>query len=114
MRRVVVTGLGIVTPLATGIEETWSEPVGRGSPGQGTITALRRERIWPPPMHVKCKLGDGTDGTFNPDDWMAPKERLARSTTSSFSAWPPLTQAIKLTRAGRPSDDRKPGADGLF
>ena len=27
MRRVVVTGLGMVTPLAAGVEETWARPV---------------------------------------------------------------------------------------
>ena len=37
MRRVVVTGLGIVTPLATGIEETWSRMLA-GVSGAGPIT----------------------------------------------------------------------------
>ncbi|MGB3406919.1 MAG: beta-ketoacyl synthase N-terminal-like domain-containing protein, partial [Jannaschia sp.] len=37
MRRVVVTGLGMVTPLASGVEETWRRLIG-GQSGAGTIT----------------------------------------------------------------------------
>ena len=37
MRRVVVTGLGMVSPLATGIEETWSRLLA-GQSGAGAIT----------------------------------------------------------------------------
>lgn len=73
MRRVVVTGLGLVTPLASGVEESWSRILD-GQSGAGTITRFNPERVT---TKYACEVpyGEGTDGTFNPDDWMAPKER---------------------------------------
>jgi 3-oxoacyl-[acyl-carrier-protein] synthase II len=72
MRRVVVTGLGLVTPLATGVEETWSRLLA-GQSGAGTITRFDASHL-ATTYACEVKRGDGTDGTFNPDDWMEPKE----------------------------------------
>ncbi|NUB42960.1 beta-ketoacyl-ACP synthase II [Fertoebacter nigrum] len=73
MRRVVVTGLGMVTPLACGVEETWSRLIA-GQSGAGPITRFDASRVV---TQYACEIpmGDGTDGTFNPDDWMEPKDR---------------------------------------
>lgn len=73
MRRVVVTGLGLVTPLACGVEETWKRLLA-GDSGAGPITRFDAERVV---TKYACEvpLGDGTEGTFNSDDWMEPKER---------------------------------------
>ncbi|MCH2093534.1 MAG: beta-ketoacyl-ACP synthase II [Rhodobacteraceae bacterium] len=73
MRRVVVTGLGLVTPLACGVEETWSRLL-EGQSGAGTITKFDASHLG---TDYACEvpLGDGTDGTFNPDDWMPAKDR---------------------------------------
>lgn len=73
MRRVVVTGLGMVTPLACGVEETWSRIIA-GESGAGTITRFDASHLQ---TDYACEipLGDGSDGTFNPDDTMAPKDR---------------------------------------
>jgi 3-oxoacyl-[acyl-carrier-protein] synthase II len=73
MRRVVITGLGLVTPLASGVEESWSRILD-GQSGAGPITRFDAERVT---TKYACEvpLGDGADGTFNADDWMAPKER---------------------------------------
>jgi len=72
MRRVVVTGLGLVTPLATGVEETWSRLLS-GQSGAGPITRFDASHL-ATTYACELKRGDGTDGTFNPDDWMEPKE----------------------------------------
>ncbi len=73
MRRVVVTGLGMVSPLACGVEETWKRILD-GQSGAGPITRFDASNVT---TKYACEVpfGDGTDGTFNPDDWMAPKER---------------------------------------
>ncbi len=73
MRRVVVTGLGLVTPLANGVEETWHRLLNGHSAGR-PITKFDAS---PMPCRIACDvpLGDGSDGTFNPDDWMSAKER---------------------------------------
>ena len=73
MRRVVVTGLGLVTPLADGVENTW-ERILDGQSGAGKITGFDPSRLT---TQYACEvpLGDGTDGTFNPDTYMDPKEQ---------------------------------------
>ena len=73
MRRVVVTGLGLVTPLANGVEESWSRILD-GQSGATAITRFDASRV---ATKYACEvpLGDGTDGTFLADDWMEPKER---------------------------------------
>ena len=73
MRRVVVTGLGLVTPLASGVEETWSAMLA-GKSGAGPITKFDASRVVTPyACEVPC--GDGSGGTFNENDYMEPKDR---------------------------------------
>jgi 3-oxoacyl-[acyl-carrier-protein] synthase II len=73
MRRVVVTGLGLVTPLADGVEASW-ERILDGQSGAGTITGFDPSALT---TQYACEvpLGDGTDGTFNADKYMEAKER---------------------------------------
>lgn len=72
MRRVVVTGLGMVSPLASGVSETWSRLLDGKSAG-ATISKFDASHL---ATTYACEVvwGDGSDGTFNPDDWMAPKD----------------------------------------
>jgi 3-oxoacyl-[acyl-carrier-protein] synthase II len=73
MRRVVVTGLGLVTPLACGTEQTWQ----RLRSGKSGIKHIEKFDV----SDIACKIagqvprGDGADGSFNPDEWMEPKEQ---------------------------------------
>ena len=73
MRRVVVTGLGIVTPLATGVEETWSRMLA-GASGAGPITKFDASDL-PCRIAFEVKRGDGSNGTFNLDQWLDGKEQ---------------------------------------
>jgi len=73
MRRVVVTGLGLVTPLACGVEETWSRLLA-GQSGASPITKFKVDDL---ATKIACQVprGDGADGTFNPDQWVDAKEQ---------------------------------------
>ena len=73
MRRVVVTGLGLVTPLASGVEASWSRLL-NGTSGAATISRFDASGL---ATNYACEVpyGDGSGGTFNPDDWMPAKER---------------------------------------
>jgi len=73
MRRVVVTGLGMLTPLACGVEETWQRLLACKS----GINRVDKFEVSDLPCKIAGQIprGDGTDGTFDPDQWMEPKER---------------------------------------
>ncbi len=73
MRRVVVTGLGMVTPLGCGVEPTWQRLI-KGESGARRIETFDVSDL---PSQIACIVprGDGTGGTFNPDKWMDAKDR---------------------------------------
>ena len=63
MRRVVVTGLGLVTPLACGVEESWAALAGRQVRRQRR-SPNSRPTIWPTKIACQVPRGDGADGTL--------------------------------------------------
>ena len=73
MRRVVVTGLGMVSPLADGVEVTW-ERLLAGESGAGMIEKFDTTNVI---TKYACEvpLGDGKNGTFNGDAYLEPKEQ---------------------------------------
>jgi 3-oxoacyl-[acyl-carrier-protein] synthase II len=73
MRRVVVTGLGMVTPLGCGVEASWRNLLD-GRSGASKVEAFDVSDI---ACKIACSipLGDGSNGTYNPDQWMEPKEQ---------------------------------------
>ncbi|MCL5775596.1 beta-ketoacyl-ACP synthase II [Limibaculum sp. FT325] len=110
MRRVVVTGLGMVTPLACGVEATWSRILA----GQSGANRIRHFDASHLPCQIACEipLGDGTDGTFNADDWLAPKEqrKVDRFITYALTA---AEQAV--TDAGwKPEDPEERERTGVL
>ena len=72
MRRVVVTGIGLVTPLGTGVAESWTRLL-RGDSAAATITHFDASNM---ATDYACEVrrGDGSNGTLNPHDWVEPKE----------------------------------------
>lgn len=73
MRRVVITGLGMVTPLGCGVEITWQRLLA----GQSGARRIKEFKVDDLACQIACRLpvGDGSDGTYNADDWMLPKEQ---------------------------------------
>ncbi|MEA2879492.1 MAG: 3-oxoacyl-[acyl-carrier-protein] synthase [Hyphomicrobiales bacterium] len=73
MRRVVVTGVGMVTPLGCGVEATWKRLLA-GESGARRIEKFNVEDL---AAKIACQIprGDGSNGTYNPDQWMEPKEQ---------------------------------------
>jgi 3-oxoacyl-[acyl-carrier-protein] synthase II len=73
MRRVVVTGLGLVTPLGCGVEITWQRLVA----GQSGLKPIDRFNVDDLPCKVAAQLPEGAtaDGLWNPDDWVEKREQ---------------------------------------
>jgi 3-oxoacyl-[acyl-carrier-protein] synthase II len=73
MRRVVVTGMGMLTPLGCGVEPTWARLI----KGESGAKKIDRFDVSDVACKIACSIprGDGTNGTFNPDQWMEPKEQ---------------------------------------
>ncbi|MBP0578473.1 beta-ketoacyl-ACP synthase II [Labrys sp. LIt4] len=73
MRRVVVTGLGMVNPMGGDVETSWSNLLA----GKSGIVKIDRFET----QDLKARIagliphGDGSNGTYNPDQWMEPKEQ---------------------------------------
>ena len=73
MRRVVVTGLGIVAPLGVGVEAVWKRLI----EGHSGITGVQGFDVSDLPAKIAGVIprGETTEGRFNADDWMAPKDQ---------------------------------------
>ena len=73
MRRVVVTGIGLVTPLGVGAERVWKRLI----EGQSGIRAIQSFDVADLPAKIAGQVprGDTASGDFNADDWVAPKEQ---------------------------------------
>jgi len=73
MRRVVITGVGMVSPLGAGVDVSWK----RLLEGRSAARRIETFEVSDLPCRIACQipLGDGTDGTFNPDLWMEPKDQ---------------------------------------
>jgi 3-oxoacyl-[acyl-carrier-protein] synthase II len=73
MRRVVVTGLGMVSPMGGDVETSWSNLIA------GKSGAVKIERFETADLAARIAglipHGDGSNGTYNPDQWMEPKEQ---------------------------------------
>ncbi|RUO98857.1 beta-ketoacyl-ACP synthase II [Hyphomicrobium sp.] len=73
MRRVVITGMGLVTPVGCGVEASWSNLLA----GQSGARRVEEFEV----SDISCQIanfvprGATAEGKFNPDDWMEPKEQ---------------------------------------
>ncbi|MFS8039254.1 beta-ketoacyl-ACP synthase II [Xanthobacter sp. AM11] len=106
MRRVVVTGLGMVTPLGCGVEPTWRRLLA----GESGVKQVGHFDVSDLACRIAANIprGDGSDGTFNADQWMEPKEQrkvdefivfaMAAATQALDDAgWHPSTYEDQIT-----------------
>lgn len=73
MRRVVVTGLGLVTPLANGVAPTWKKLI-NGESGAGLLTKINTDDL---PVRYGCEVPINPDhpNAFIADNYLEPKEQ---------------------------------------
>ncbi|WP_211167243.1 beta-ketoacyl-ACP synthase II [Aromatoleum evansii] len=73
LRRVVVTGWGLATPLGVGVEHTWARLLA----GESGIRAIDRFEVADLPSRIAGLLPEGpsADGGFNADEWVPPKDQ---------------------------------------
>jgi 3-oxoacyl-[acyl-carrier-protein] synthase II len=91
MKRVVVTGLGMVSPLASGVEATWARLVA----GEAAAQRVETFDVSDLPCKIAAQAPRGTaPDAFNPDDWMEPKEQRRNDGFIVF-AMAAATQALK-------------------
>jgi len=106
MRRVVVTGIGMVSPLGGNAETSWDNILA-GKNATKRVTDFEVEDL---PAKIACQipLGDTADGNYNPDDWMEVKEQrkvdpfivyaISAATQALNDAnWHPKTEEEKCT-----------------
>lgn len=102
-RRVVVTGLGLVTPLACGVEASWQKLLA----GKSGLRAIQGFDVSDLPARIGGQVpkGEGED-EFQADKWVAPKEQkkmdefiiygiAAASQAIADSGWKPETEEDK-------------------
>ncbi|WP_417781846.1 beta-ketoacyl-ACP synthase II [Terasakiella pusilla] len=101
MRRVVITGLGMVSPLANGVKPTWEKLLNAES-GINAIESFDVSDI-PAKIAGQVPLGEGA-GLFNFNDYVTPKERRRMDDFIVYG----LAAAIEAVEdAGVQSDDEE-------
>ncbi|MBV9953780.1 MAG: beta-ketoacyl-ACP synthase II [Pseudolabrys sp.] len=104
MRRVVVTGMGMVTPLGSGVEHTWQRLI-KGESGAKVVDKFDVSDL---ACKIACSVprGDGANGTFNADQWMSPQDQRKVDDFVIF-AMGAATQALNDTNWKPSTEDEK-------
>jgi 3-oxoacyl-[acyl-carrier-protein] synthase II len=73
MRRIVVTGMGLVTPLGIGLDHVWNRLI----EGESGICAIQSFDVSDLPSRIAGQVprGDRASGLFNADEWVLPKDQ---------------------------------------
>ena len=105
MRRVVVTGMGLVSPFGMGVEHSWKQLL-TGRSAARRVTEFEIEDLPCKVAHI-IPRGDGSDGTFSPEAFLEPKELrkigdfilygiAAADEALANSGWKPETEADRV------------------
>jgi len=100
MKRVVVTGMGMVTPLGVGVKNNWDRLI----KGESGVRAIQSFDVTDLPVKIAGQLprGETASGLFNANDWVPPKDQrkmdnfivyavAAASQAVEDSGWKPQT-----------------------
>lgn len=71
MRRVVVTGMGLVTPLGCGVDTAWRRLIA-GESGAGHVRDVETDDL---ACRIACQIPAEGEGILDPDRWMDPKDQ---------------------------------------
>ncbi len=72
MRRVVITGMGLVTPLGVGVKAVWERLLA----GKSGASAIQKFEVADLPAKIAAQVPrGGAEPDFNADDWVDPKEQ---------------------------------------
>ena len=101
LRRVVITGIGLVTPIGASAEASWSNLL-RGESG---IKPVQNFDVTDLPAKIAGTISQSEDdqNSFRPDDWLEPKEQrkidrfillglVAATQAVNDSGWAPKTE----------------------
>jgi 3-oxoacyl-[acyl-carrier-protein] synthase II len=100
----------MVSPLGCGTEVTWNRLL-EGRSGAARVTAFEVEDL---PAKIACSIprGDGSDGTYNADQWMEPKEQRK---VDPFIVYAMAAADMALADAGwHPQNDEDQIATGVL
>src|SRR5262250_3233673 len=101
MRRVVVTGIGLVTPLASGAKFTWERLI----KNQSGIRSIQSFDVSDLPCKIggQVPVGDSASGGFNADEFISPKDQRKMD---PFIAYAVGAAALAVEDSGwKPTDD---------
>ena len=102
MRRVVVTGMGLVSPLGCGVDVNWDRLIA----GQSGIGAVQSFDVSDLPTKIAGQVprGETANGGFNADDWVTPKDQRRMDT---FIVYALAAAAQAVEDAGWTPDDEE-------
>jgi len=99
MRRVVVTGIGLLSPFGVGAEHAWRQLLA----GRSAVTRIGRFETEDLPCKIAASISREGEAAFNPDDFLEPKEQrkvadfitygiAAADMALADSGWAPQTE----------------------
>ena len=110
MKRVVVTGIGLVTPLGIGTENIWK----RLTAGESGIRAIQSFDVSDLPAKIAGQVprGETASGLFNADDWVPPKDQRKMD---EFIVYAMAAAEQAVTDSGwKPDNDEKRERTGVM
>jgi 3-oxoacyl-[acyl-carrier-protein] synthase II len=110
MRRVVVTGLGIVSPLGVGVENVWN----RLLKSESGIRGVQSCDVTDLPCKIAGEVprGDTASGKFNADDYVPPKDQR-KMDTFIIMAMAAAQQAVE-DAGWMPTDEEEQNRTGVL